>query len=113
MKKIKTHFAEIIVTGTALKPYYSIMWYDPADRNFHVGYSSYKLLYVFKWLREEFEIVEKPQKAAAIKIDTVVRCAQCESYDRDTGYCQFWHGIRPAGHYCREGVKRNEADGCI
>lgn len=106
--KIKTHFARIIVSGTAEKPYYHIMWYSPADRDYHIGYSSFDLAYVFKWLAEEFEIVNKPQAAVEVKADTVVRCAKCQHYDRDYGFCQFWHGIRPAGHYCREGMKRDD-----
>ena len=55
--KIKTHFARIIVGGEADKPYYSIMYYDPADNEFHQGFGSSCLEYVFKWLSEEFEIV--------------------------------------------------------
>ena len=55
--KIKTHFARIIVGGEADKPYYSIMYYDPADNEFHQGFGSFCKEYVFKWLSEEFEIV--------------------------------------------------------
>lgn len=55
--KIKTHFAKIIVDGTADKPYYNIMYYDPTDGEYHIGFGSYYLEYVFKWLSEEFEIV--------------------------------------------------------
>ena len=55
--KIKTHFAKIIVDGTADKPYYNIMYFDPTDREYHIGFGSYYLEYVFKWLSEEFEIV--------------------------------------------------------
>ena len=36
----------------------------------------------------------------------VVRCVKCKSWDPVTGYCQFWHGFRPAGHYCGEGEKK-------
>ena len=39
---------------------------------------------------------------------SVIRCAKCERYDIDSGYCQFWHGIRHPEHYCGEGEKRNE-----
>ena len=56
--KIKTHFAKIIVDGTAEKPYYNILYFDPTDRIYHVGFGSYFLEYVFKWLSEEFEIVD-------------------------------------------------------
>ena len=57
-KKIKTPFAKIIVEGKLEKPYFSILYFDPADKDFHIGYSSYYLGYVFNWLNEEFEIVE-------------------------------------------------------
>lgn len=56
--KIKTHFAKIIVDGTAKKPYYDILYFDPKDRTYHIGFGSFCLEYVFNWLSEEFEIVE-------------------------------------------------------
>jgi hypothetical protein len=58
--KIKTHFARIIVSGTAEKPYYDIMYFDPTDGEYHIGFGSYYLKYVFGWLAEEFEIVDAP-----------------------------------------------------
>ena len=57
-KKIKTPFAKMIVEGNQEKPYFSILYFDPIDKDFYVGYSSYCLDYVFNWLNEEFEIVE-------------------------------------------------------
>ena len=54
---IRTHFAEIIVRGTADKPYYEILYFDTKDGSYHIGFGSYYLEYVFKWLSEEFEIV--------------------------------------------------------
>ena len=57
-EKIKTPFAKIIVEGKREKPYFSILYFDPADKDFHIGYSSYYLGYVLNWLNEEFEIVE-------------------------------------------------------
>ena len=56
--KIKTHHARIVVDGTAEKPYYSIEWYDHTKNEYFLGYSSYYIGYVFKWLKECFEIVE-------------------------------------------------------
>lgn len=55
--KTRTHFAKIIVDGTAENPYYNILYYDPKDKLYHIGWGSYNLSYVFKWLEEEFEIV--------------------------------------------------------
>ena len=54
-EKLKVTFAQIIVCGTAEKPYYNIMWFDH-DGCGHIGYGSYYLEYVFKWLSDEFEI---------------------------------------------------------
>lgn len=62
--KIKTHHARIVVDGTAEKPYYSIEWYDPTKNEYFLGYSSYYIGYVFKWLEECFEIVETPKTNA-------------------------------------------------
>ena len=56
--KIKTNHARIVVDGTAEKPYYSIEWYDHTKNEYFLGYSSYNIDYVFKWLEECFEIVE-------------------------------------------------------
>ena len=58
--KCKTNFAKIIVSGTADKPYYEIMWFNYMDGQYHIGYSSYNLHFVFQWLSECFEIEEAP-----------------------------------------------------
>ena len=57
-EKIKTPFAKMIIDGSREKPYFSILYFGPADKDFHIGYSSYYLNYVFNWLNENFEIVE-------------------------------------------------------
>lgn len=56
-QKIRTHFAKIIVGGTLQKPFYEILYYDPSDGQYHEGFGSYYLAYVFQWLSEEFEII--------------------------------------------------------
>ena len=53
-EKIKTCFAQIIVEEIAGKPYYSIMYWENGEMN--IGFSSYKLDYVRRWLNEEFEV---------------------------------------------------------
>jgi hypothetical protein len=58
-EKIKTHYARIVVGGTAEKPCYSIEWYDPLEKEYNLGYSSYYIGNVFNWLSEYFEIVDK------------------------------------------------------
>lgn len=65
VEKIKTPFAKIIVDGTFEKPYYSILWLDKENKGYNVGYSSYCLDYVFKWLEVVFEIVSSDEYPSA------------------------------------------------
>lgn len=71
--KIKTNFAKIFVCGSAEKPYYNILYFEPVDKKWHVGFGSFYLSYVFKWLSEEFEIEDEP----AADVVPVVRCKDC------------------------------------
>lgn len=57
-EKTRTSFAKIIVEGTAEKPYYSILYYAPADGEYHIGYSSYSIEIVFQYLSECFEVAD-------------------------------------------------------
>ena len=57
--KIVTHYAQIIVGGPIEKPCFSILYFDPTDCDYHVGFSSYKLEYVYRWRMEEFDIVDR------------------------------------------------------
>lgn len=57
-KKIKTTFAEIVVHGTKDRPYYEIMYYDIEGDVMCIGYSSYCLDIVFKYLENYFDIME-------------------------------------------------------
>lgn len=47
---------QIIVTGTADKPFFQIM-YREGD-GIHLGYGSYELAFVFQWLKEYFGITD-------------------------------------------------------
>lgn len=60
--KIRTQCAKICVGGTTEKPYYNILYFDPADGEFHIGFGSYCLDYVFKWLAENFEVTKPSVK---------------------------------------------------
>lgn len=53
-EKIKTCFAQIIVNNSEDKPYYSIMYWENGEM--YIGFSSYKLDYVRRWLNEKFEV---------------------------------------------------------
>ena len=57
-EKFKTPFAQLIVGGERERPCFSILFFDPNSKEFHIGFSSFSLEYVFNWLDEEFEVVE-------------------------------------------------------
>lgn len=63
-EKIRTHHAKIVVECTTGRPYYSIEWFDPTKDAYYLGYSSYNIENVLGWLKECFEIVEKPMTNA-------------------------------------------------
>lgn len=77
--KIKTSFARIIVIiveGTPEKPYYNIEYFDPTDKEYHIGFGSYCLDNVLNWLAEEFEITEPTN-------DCISRKALLDRYDAE------------------------------
>lgn len=53
---IKTHFAQIVTRFVNGEPYYEILYFDPADGTYHVGYGSYHFHFVTKWLAEDFDL---------------------------------------------------------
>lgn len=88
-EKIKAINPVIIVnTAKTDKPYYSIQYYDLADKTWHIGYSSYDLDYVREWLAEYFEPIGadvRPVKYGYWK-DSV--CSECGSEVCDEpNYC--------------------------
>lgn len=56
MDKIKAVNPNIIVRGNVDKPYYLIEYYDLSDNEWHIGYGSYCLANVKKWLKTCFEV---------------------------------------------------------
>ena len=76
-KKIKTHLAQIIVEGKVEEPYYSILWWDEESKEYNIGYSSYCLDYVRKWLELVFEVVDTAD------VVEVVRCKDCKHFGTD------------------------------
>lgn len=101
--KIKTNFAKIFVCGSAEKPYYNILYFDPVDKKWHVGYGSFYLSYVFKWLSEEFEIEDEP----AADVAEVVRCKDCDAWKRNVGIVDS-----PNGHCFEHDIDTNGQDFC-
>ena len=101
--KIKTHFAEIIVSGENEKPYYSIVFIDPQTGEYEVCFGSFSLANVRKWLSEEFEIVEAPPVDAV----PVVRCKDCKQWCRNVGFTDS-----PNGHCFYHDIDTNGCDFC-
>ena len=58
-ERIKTRYAQVIVSESVEKPYFEILWYDEKRNDFNIGYGSYCMEYVFQWLNEEFEFTEE------------------------------------------------------
>lgn len=97
--KIKTSFAKIFVSGTTDRPYFNILYFDPVDQDYHVGFGSYCLEYVFKWLSDEFEIEDAPAADVAPVVhgrwiedeSGIIICPKCKrGYNliaKFTNYC--------------------------
>ena len=105
--KIKTPFAQIIVGGSTEKPCYSIMWFDTTSKECIIGYSSYFLGYVRKWLEEDFEITP------AADVVAVVRCKDCKHWATEAigedGWCDNPDGldnIAKPNDFCSYGERR-------
>lgn len=96
-KKHKVKSAEIVVRKIVEKPYYEIKYFDLSDNEYHIGYGSYKLEYVFEWLEQCFEIVEKNTNADKIRNMTdeelakfladFNECEVCGQFDKNSGKC--------------------------
>ena len=61
IEKIRAINPEIIVRTIDDKQYYSIRYFNLDDCRWHVGYSSYKLEFVVKWMRTYFDVVDTKQ----------------------------------------------------
>lgn len=98
--KIKTHFAQVIVHGTAEKPYYEILYFDTEDRTYHIGFGSYCLDYVFEWLSNEFEIVEAEQEAdvAPVRHGRWINNTMIDGHIH--AECSECHKVRIIDNYC-------------
>ena len=67
MSKVKVEEAEIVVHGTADKPYFEIKYREVGKKGYNIGYSSYDIRNVFGWLESEFEVVGKSGMSNGIK----------------------------------------------
>lgn len=108
VEKIKTPLAQIIVEQYHGKTYYNILWLDTKNGNFNIGYGSYNLEFVRKWLAEEFEIVEP-----AADVVEVVRCKDCKHYNTSCctdgfGWCENFNNGAEDKHFCSYGERRSD-----
>ena len=110
-KKIKTHLAQIIVGGKIEAPYYSILWWDNESKEYNIGYSSYCLNYVRKWLELVFDVDETADVVEA------VRCKDCKHSSQNTPDGLHWCDEHERGclmdeDFCSYGERRadNAAD---
>lgn len=78
--KIKTNFAQMIVDIIEEKPYYNILYFDPRDGEYHVGYGSYVLENTFGWLMENFELLDghPVDPMIHLKEELKIRCCEIE-----------------------------------
>lgn len=107
-KKIKTCFAQIIVEEIAGKPYYSIMYWN--ENGMHIGYSSYELENVRRWLNEEFEVNRNADVAPVVHgkwirphwkgSDYCCDCSECDGEAMHREYQWNKKGIYPICPHC-------------
>lgn len=96
-KKHKVKSAKIVVRKIDEKPYYEIKYFDLSDNEYHIGYGSYKLEYVFEWLEQCFEIVEKNTNADKIRNMTDEELAKFLSEFSACNVCEYYY---PETHRC-------------
>lgn len=102
--KIRTSVAKIIIGGADEKLCYSILYLDPADSRLHIGFSSYKLDFVRKWLAEEFEVVDEPR---GTDFANAVRCKDCGNFRQNVHgvcWCDEYGGAITPEDYCSRAV---------
>lgn len=99
MDKIKAVNPNIIVRGNVDKPYYLIEYYDLSDNEWHIGYGSYCLANVKKWLKTYFEVTNAdvaPVKHGRWKQVDKNKC-ECSNCNIITLIAVYPHGDK---NYC-------------
>lgn len=48
---------EIVVHGTIDKPYFEIKYFEAGSNEYNIGFGSYDIKNCFKWLKDEFEVI--------------------------------------------------------
>ena len=103
-EKIKAFNPQIVVSDHPDKPYYNISYYDIAKKEWYIGYGSYDIKNVYKWLFECFE-------EADCDMVEVIRCKDCRFIlDRVDGthgcYRHFMDDCNPYD-YCSYGERKD------
>ena len=124
--KIKTHFAKIIIGGNEEKPYYHIMYFCPKDKEYHIGFGSYKLHFVRKWLAEEFEIIDGVPAYADVPrwedeyngkyANPRYRCSVCKKrslYKSVMDVLGNWKDVQALTNYCPNCGAKMDGDGNV
>ena len=116
-KEIAGHYPTIIVTGTADKPLFHIVYVSADDGSVHVGFASYELAFVFQWLEEYFGVTRasdsieelRPRGRWIVKKEMLnmrgvlgVRCSACGQYwalveDNDAEYMNHFKSCPNCG----------------
>lgn len=91
MKKIKAIDPKIIVNKNPDKPCYSVEYYDTADSQWHIGFSSFDLQNVIEWLNTYFDIIDTdvaPVKHGKWVYDhwCKFKCSECGEYSNSKPY---------------------------
>lgn len=110
VEKIRTPFAQTIFRGTDMGLYYGVMYYNPADGEIHVGYSSYNPQHVFEWL-DKFFVIDRSIETDFQKVVRCGECAHCMVISGDgPRWCKVWHSFNGMGDegYCNYGERRSE-----
>lgn len=118
-EKIKTCFAKIIVNNSEDKPYYSIMYWENGAMN--IGFSSYKLDYVRRWLNEEFEVKRNVDVVPVVhgkwirphwkNSDYCCDCSECDGEAMHREYQWNKKGIYPICPSCGAKMDGGEDNG--
>lgn len=85
IKKIKTPFAQMIARKSSITDglYYEILYYDPEDKQTHIGWGSYNPDFVSKWLDEYFQI----DRGQGYSLALIQFCGDCQYKGKKPSKC--------------------------
>lgn len=89
-EKVKVTEAEIVVHGTKEIPVFGIKYKELESGEYHVGYSSYNLNFVFEWLEECFEITNCSTCKHNVESPPPDTCDKCSWYSLDQPDFTMW-----------------------